>query len=107
MDSLYIITDGEKYKIGYSKDVASRKRQLQTANGSLLEIIFEFKTVHGMKLERSIQRAMKHKNIIGEWFHLEKEDITKIKELCILQEKNFSILSNINAENFAVKRLLL
>ncbi|MCK9575748.1 MAG: GIY-YIG nuclease family protein [Candidatus Pacearchaeota archaeon] len=105
MESLYIITDGEKYKIGYSKDVANRKRQLQTANGSLLDIVFEFETVHGMKLERSIQRSMKHKNIIGEWFDLEKEDIAKIKELCILQEKNFNIIKKNETENSYVRGL--
>lgn len=99
MKYIYIISDGYKCKIGCSATPKSRMKQLQTANPNKLEICFLFETVHGEKLERTIQRTFSYKRTNGEWFKLDYKDIEKIKEMCPLYEKNLTLVKKMQEDN--------
>lgn len=67
-------------KIGYSKDVDSRIRTLQTGNHETLQLLG---TIEGtMQLERLIHDELKRYRVIGEWFDF-KRPIRAFVETCI------------------------
>ncbi|MGY3393474.1 hypothetical protein ACVWW6_006065 [Bradyrhizobium sp. USDA 3311] len=78
--SIYVIKAGENVKIGFSKDVQQRQRQLQTFFPFQLELLL---SMPGSALtERQLHRRFKCSRVTGEWFRL-TPDIE-----AFVQEKN-------------------
>lgn len=80
---VYVLKNDEGfYKIGYSKNVKKRIKELETANSGNLYLIKEFKTKYAAKIEARLHSYFKFQQINREWFDLSIEDLNKILELC-------------------------
>jgi len=93
-------TDQNVYKIGVSKDVKKRIKQIQTGNSSEINILKIFKSKYAYKVEGAIHRLWRHKQykhddfnyLKGEWFFLTGTDVEDFIPLCEKIEKNISII---------------
>ena len=65
------------YKIGVSKDVNKRIKQLQTGNPETIYLINKFHSEYAYKIESVLHRRFKSKHVQGECFYLEPKDIDK------------------------------
>lgn len=82
MSFVYIISDGEYYKIGFTTgEVQKRVLSLQTGCSSSLSIIKAIETEYPDVLEKELHRRFHHKWIRGEWFDLSKDDLNGIDDL--------------------------
>lgn len=74
---IYIITDGEDYKVGVTKnDVSLRLKQLQTGNSKTLTVVRTFKVSAEMvyRLEKEAHTLLRHRyKKRGEWFRSANE----------------------------------
>lgn len=75
-------SDSIVYKIGYSKDVEKRIKELTTGNDGSLALIHKYKSEFGTKIEASLHNLYNHKKIKNEWFLLEKQDIDNFTKIC-------------------------
>lgn len=74
-DDLYLILDAssKKLKIGRSKDVNKRLRQLQTSNSGSLSILFSIKGKG--HCEEYVHKKFSHLNTNGEWYEYDNSII--------------------------------
>ena len=84
---LYGISDGYMIKLGYTSNIPKRLKDLQTANGRELKVIWKFYTGKGTKAaraaEKHLHRFMKKYHEGGEWYSLDcvdKLNDFKVKE---------------------------
>lgn len=68
MKYLYVITDGEDFKIGVAKDPEKRIRQLQTGNKKKLEFALLEQKNNAHKVEHYLHGQFGKYRIKGEWF---------------------------------------
>lgn len=74
---IYVIgTNGNRQKIGYSKDPSRRLKTLQTANSEKLFLYWSFEVDDSVapKVEKYIHNQYAHLRVNGEWFDMTKED---------------------------------
>lgn len=88
------------YKIGVSKNVNKRVKQLQTGNPDIIEIIETFPSQYPYKVESVLHRRYNYKNIHGECFKLDKKDIEDFKKYCLTCETNFKCLEDMENHYF-------
>jgi hypothetical protein len=88
------------YKIGVSKNVEKRVKQLQTGNPETIEIVDTFLSDYPYKIENVLHRRYKHRNIRGECFSLSLDEVKNFKEDCIVCETNFKLLDDYNNDIF-------
>jgi len=97
MDYIYLLESREElqyiYKIGFTKNIDLRIKQLRTANPDLSIITF-FKTKHKRKLESTLHKLFSHKHYKQEFFLLEFEDVKNFIPLCNKIEQNLDLLEN-------------
>ncbi|MBW7965282.1 GIY-YIG nuclease family protein [Bradyrhizobium sp. BR 10261] len=75
---VYVIKAGENVKIGFSKDVDQRQKQLQTFFPFPLELLL---SMPGSALtERQLHRRFKCSRVTGEWFRLTPEISTFVQQ---------------------------
>lgn len=75
--SVYIITDGEHHKIGYTDlQVERRVAELQTGNPRRLVVVAVLGG--GRLLEQNLHAMFAEKRVVGEWFKLDLIDLAKI-----------------------------
>ncbi|MBL1208275.1 GIY-YIG nuclease family protein [Geminocystis sp. GBBB08] len=74
--AIYLISDGEKYKIGISKHPDKRLKQLQTGHPQTLKLIKTFDyQIKGKITEKMIEKRIHYllrqcrTNYNGEWFY--------------------------------------
>ena len=82
------------YKIGYSNHPKIRRNSIQTGNDGKVNIIYQYETNIGMKLEKAVQNFYSHKHKNMEWFDLELKDVLNFIPLCEKIEKNLLLLEN-------------
>lgn len=78
-DDLYLILDAssKKLKIGRSKNVNKRLRQLQTSNSGRLSLLF---TIKGKgSCEEYVHKKFSHLNTNGEWYEYDNSIIDYFK----------------------------
>jgi len=94
MGYIYLIKSGDDgYKIGFTKkDAFQRLNELSTGNPNELELIHVLKTDFDFKMERTLHRFYKIKNIKNEWFDLTEEDVNNFPNIFYEIEKNFLTL---------------
>ena len=73
---LYIIRAKNHYKIGVTKDVQNRLKQIQTGNHEKLELIDTIEIINE-SLESSIHKNLKEHSTNGEWFDCNLQTIYK------------------------------
>ena len=90
MKAVYLIKEGSNnyYKIGVSKDVNSRIKQLQTGSAGSIEFYYEFYSEYSYKIEKALHRHHKFNNISGEWFDLTREQVDGFLDTCQKYENN-------------------
>lgn len=76
---IYILYSCGYYKIGITTNIDKRISDLQTGNPFLIQLVF-FKIVNDASaLESKLHKKYKNKNVLGEWFWLNNEDIQDIR----------------------------
>lgn len=95
---LYLIEnpENETYKIGKSKNPNKRLKQLQTANGIKLNLIHCFESEFVDTIERYLHKRFLSCKIEGEWFKLNKEQVTNFETYFKKEEELCTFLSNEN-----------
>jgi hypothetical protein len=93
---VYLLTnDFVQFKIGISKNVKKRIKQLQTGNGQEINLIKSYKSE---KFYRNIETALHntyiHKKIKNEWFSLDIDDVNNFENTCKSIENNLIFLEN-------------
>lgn len=68
---VYLIEANRLYKIGRTKDINKRMKQLQTGNPHAIILIKLYETENSIKLEAYIHQTLKDQNIRNEWFRLD------------------------------------
>lgn len=81
-----------RYKIGYTKNLKNRTKQLETGNPGDMKIIKSFKTDWGILLEKMIHKSYKQYNIKNEWFILNNDQINLFLDNCNKFENNLNVL---------------
>lgn len=85
---LYIIgTDGNRQKIGFSRDVGRRLATLQTGNPEKLKI-HHFEPVPEKRvrmLERKLHRELGYKRLKGEWFDMGPTEAVQMLQFAIIR----------------------
>jgi hypothetical protein len=61
-------------KIGKAKDIQKRRRELQTGNPTLLEVVGWIKSGDDFALERTLHRHFAQRRVFGEWFDIQPAD---------------------------------
>lgn len=94
MKSIYLIKESENnyYKIGVSKNIKQRVKQLQTGSAGDIQILNSYKSEYAHKIEKALHRKYFQYNIKGEWFDLPDNIIESFKHDCIKYEEGFSII---------------
>ena len=77
MSKVYIITDGQYYKIGMTdSDVAARIKQLQTGCPTRITKVHETECYGGaLVVERYLHHRCRYQRSVGEWFSLTNKEL--------------------------------
>jgi len=77
---VYIISElgSERYKIGMAKDVDKRLLSLQTANSSVLKVIYKSYQHNALLVESDMHYKFVDKKVRGEWFNLNVCDLYNV-----------------------------
>ena len=95
MTFIYIIRCGKQnlFKIGISKDVDKRLKQLQTGNPHKLKCIFRIESleIKATKIEATIHQFFKEankKHVLNEWFNLSDDEVFNLAKCLNIFLKN-------------------
>lgn len=94
------------YKVGVSKNVERRVKQLQTGNPEPIEIVKTFLSEYPYKIESLLHRRFKRNQVQGECYYLSEQDIQTFEENCAISERNLSIMEEMEYMNYKVKSRL-
>lgn len=87
---VYLIrcSDNNFYKIGISKNVKTRLKQIQTTSPDNVFIVHTYESKYAFKIEKALHNFFKsyHKN--NEWFELSLIEELKFLDMCSSIEKN-------------------
>lgn len=91
---IYLIQNKETghFKIGRTKNINKRIKQLQTGSSGELVLVDKFESDFASKLESYLHNIYSCYNINGEWFDLCYSNVAKFKPLCEMMEKNYIFL---------------
>lgn len=70
MEYVYLIEANKLYKIGRTKNIEKRMKQLQTGNPYDITLVKLYETENSAKLEAYIHQILRDQNIRNEWFRL-------------------------------------
>lgn len=96
---LKVSSDGI-YKIGVSKNVERRVKQLQTGNAEPIEIIRTFLSDYPYKVESVLHRKFQREHVHGECYYLSEKDINSFEDYCSILETNFSIQEDMKSPTY-------
>lgn len=93
---VYLIrsTDNSVYKIGSTKNINKRIKELQTGNAEKIYLVDKYESTNAFKIEKGLHNFFQHKKKLNEWFDFSIEDEIKFKELCILIDNNLKYIEN-------------
>ena len=78
---VYVIRIDEFYKIGISKNIKNRIRNIESSSPRQTELIFSKKFDNYLKIEETLHERFKNKQVKNEWFKLTEDDLTYIRNL--------------------------
>lgn len=95
---IYLIQNKETghFKIGRSKNIKNRMRQLQTGSSGELVLVDKFETNFASKLESYLHTIYLSNRTNGEWFDLCYSEVAKFKSICETMERNYKFLEEIS-----------
>ena len=81
---VYLLCDGEKFKIGMTKkkDIHSRIKELQTGNPYEIWLRSYYETNNPLKIEKMMHARHTSSNIKNEWFDLTVSQVINFKNEC-------------------------
>jgi len=80
---VYLLCDGEHFKIGMTKkDIHKRISELQTGNPNEIYITSFHETNYPYRIEQMIHFRYHTSKIKNEWFDLSLEQVINFKKLC-------------------------
>lgn len=89
------LSENSYYKIGTTKNINKRIKQLQTGNAEDIFLVSSFESEYAFKIEKALHNFYIDKKKINEWFEFTIEDevnflknCKKIEENLIFLEKN-------------------
>jgi hypothetical protein len=90
---VYLITDGDYFKIGLTKKNAEKRlKELQTGSARELTLVETYSSKNYRKIESWFHRKYKWKRLEGEWFALEPEDVDNFLTEAKKIDKNIDTL---------------
>jgi predicted GIY-YIG superfamily endonuclease len=89
---LFQCENTSNYKIGTTRFLKKRKKQIQTSNAEKIIIIHEFESILPYKLESVLHKIYSVKKKEGEWFEFTQIDVNEFLSVCLKFEENFKIL---------------
>ena len=78
---VYLMYDGELWKIGKAINIASRKKQLERQVGKPLELLHSIKSDDYSRAEAEMHFRYRHCRIRGEWFDLKSHELEAIRSI--------------------------
>lgn len=93
---VYLLCDGDKFKIGMTKhkDINKRIQELQTGNPYEIWIRDYYETDNPLKIEKMMHAQHASSNIKNEWFDLTAEEVINFKNECMQCEKILEALKD-------------
>ncbi|MDP3703090.1 MAG: GIY-YIG nuclease family protein, partial [Candidatus Omnitrophota bacterium] len=82
---VYLITDGEFYKIGSSKTLSVRLKTHGLSNPRTLEVIHTWETVEPYRFECFLHRKYRKFCVSGEWFLFSQSQVSQIKKTILAE----------------------
>ena len=81
---VYLLCDGEKFKIGMTKkkDIHSRIKELQTGNPYEIWLHSYYETEYQLKIEKMMHARHTSSNVKNEWFDLTTQEVLNFKNEC-------------------------
>lgn len=91
---IYLLTNGNHYKIGFTKNINNRIKQLQTGSSTKIELLYFYKSdKFYSQIEKALHRTYNiYQTSDNEWFDLPINEILNFKENCRKIENNLLIL---------------
>lgn len=104
MGYVYLIEDidNNRYKIGVTKNLKSRLKNLQTGNSNQIKLIYSFETEYPFRLEKMLHNRFNEFHYHNEWYDLDEESIKNFLNLC--NELN-NIIISLKDNHFFSKKL--
>lgn len=75
---VYLMTNGKRYKIGRTRNVESRRRQIWMQAGIEIEVMACKQVDDHRSFEIALHRRFAHKRVTGEWFNLSDTDVQEV-----------------------------
>ena len=93
---VYLLCDGEKFKIGMTKqkDINKRIKELQTGNPYEIWLRAYYATDNPLKIEKMMHARHTSSNVKNEWFDLTVQEVLNFKNECEECEKILEILKD-------------
>lgn len=86
------LSENSYYKIGITKNINKRIKQLQTGNAEDIYLVESYESKYASKIEKALHNFYTHKKKINEWFELSIEDEYYFVEKCKNIENNLIFL---------------
>ena len=83
---IYIIKSKNLYKIGRAINIRNRVKTYRTENPFGIKVILQQKVNDYIGIETKLLKKFKSKQVKGEWFKLNKQDIEQIKQFLLLKK---------------------
>lgn len=93
---VYLLCDGDKFKIGMTRqsNIINRVKELQTGNPNEIWVHSYFKTEYPNKIEKMMHARHASSNIKNEWFEMNISEVLNFKNECQKCEDILKALKN-------------
>ena len=93
---VYLLCDGEKFKIGMTKkkNIDERIKELQTGNPYEIWLRSYYETNYPLKIEKMMHARHASSNVKNEWFDLSVTEVINFKNECRECEKIIEALKD-------------
>ncbi len=93
---IYLIRCSENsfYKIGISKNVEQRLKQIQTSSPDKVYLVHKYESSYASKIERALHNFYKSYHRNNEWFELSLNEEVEFLDMCSSIEANLIYIEN-------------
>lgn len=95
MGTVYLVYNGEFYKIGITKRLLSERiKTLQTGSSKEIILINSYESSNYRKIETLFHQHHRRKRMIGEWFDLDLNDVNNFTDMAIKFDTTCDVLKD-------------
>ncbi len=93
---IYLIrcVENNFYKIGISKNIERRLKQIQTSSPDKIYLVHKYQSQHASKIEKALHSFFKAYHRNNEWFELSLSEEMEFIKMCSSIEHNIIYLEN-------------